>query len=64
MTARGEPLEAFEIDRHIAQPAMREVADQILRGIGPERLAQLQQAVAQAVAGFLGALMQSQDVLI
>jgi len=41
---------------------MREVADQIPHGIGPERLAQLQQAVAQAVAGLLGALMQPQEI--
>ena len=65
LAAVGRPrqsLKAVDVDDHIVNSAMSEVGHQMTCGTRPERLAQLQQTVAQAVARLLRALIRPQQI--
>jgi hypothetical protein len=53
----GQPLEPVEVYEHMLQPTIGMVSDQVKGRARPERLAQLQQAIAKAVAGFFRPLV-------
>ena len=53
-------LEVVEVDDHVLNSAIGKVGDQVACLARPERLAQLQQAIAQAVARLFRALVRPQ----
>jgi hypothetical protein len=55
-----QALEAVEVDDHVLNSTIGKVGDQVARRARPERLAQLQQAIAQAVARLFRALVRPQ----
>ncbi len=55
-----QSLEAVEVDSHVLNATIGKIGDQIACPARPERLAQLQQAVAQTVARLFGALVGPQ----
>jgi len=57
-----QPLKAVQVDHHVVNSTIGKVGDQVARRARPQRLAQLQQTVAQAVARLLGALIRPQQI--
>ena len=57
-----QPLETVEVDDYLLNAAIGKVGDQMVRRTRPQRLAQLQQTVAQAVSRLLGTLVRPQQI--
>ena len=57
-----QSLEAVQVNHRVFDAAIGKVGNQVTRPVRPERLAQLQQAVAQAVPRLFGALVRPQQI--
>src|SRR5262245_33183969 len=58
----GQTFEVVEVGSHVLEATISKVRDKVLCSVAPQRLAQLQQTIAQAVPRLLRSLIGPQQV--